>query len=265
MTDTTNRVERIGRLRWLPVADMKVNPVAQRELNQSWVDAIVADFDPERIGYPVVNSRGGSWFIIDGQHRIEAIRQVGWGDQKIQCDAYEGLTEAEEAEMFLKDNNRKPVPAIPKFRAAVTAEREVETDVDRIVRSLGLVISKDKQPGAIGAATTLIRVYRRDGSTAMSRSLQIIRDSFGDPGMEALVINGLGMLCSRFNGELDETTLVTKLSGLRGGVTGLTGRAEKIHKATGSPKSQCVAAAAVEVLNQGRGRKLPSWWRTDAS
>jgi hypothetical protein len=32
------------------------------------------------------------------------------------------------------------------------------------------------------------------------------------------------------------------------------------RKVTGKPMPQCVAAAAVEILNAGKGRKLPNWW-----
>jgi len=37
-----------------------------------------------------------------------------------------------------------------------------------------------------------------------------------------------------------------------------------LRNQTGNPKGHCVAAAAVDIYNGGRGgRKLPSWWRTD--
>jgi hypothetical protein len=48
---------------------------------------------------------------------------------------------------------------------------------------------------------------------------------------------------------------------MHGGVNGLLGRAEQIRRQTGNPKNHCVAAAAVEAINRGRGgKKLPSWW-----
>jgi len=49
-----------------------------------------------------------------------------------------------------------------------------------------------------------------------------------------------------------------------GGVSGLISRAGQLRQQTGSPAAQCVAAAAVEVINRGSGgRKLPGWWRND--
>jgi len=45
-------------------------------------------------------------------------------------------------------------------------------------------------------------------------------------------------------------------------VSGLLNRAGQLRQSTGSAAAQCVAAAAVEIINRGSGgRKLPGWWR----
>jgi hypothetical protein len=259
-----NRVEREATLRWVPIGLMAVSPLAQRELNQSRVDHLVATFDLEKIGTPTVNHRNGVWFIIDGQHRVETLRAIGWGDQQIQCWAYEGLTEQEEAEKFLGLNDYLAVNALAKFRVAVQAGRETECDVDRVVRGCGLVVSRDKTPGAVGAVGTLLRVYERAGAGVLRQTLITVRDAYGDAGMEAAVIDGIGLFCQRYAGEMDPATVVARLSGAHGGVNGLLGAAENLRRTTGNYKNHCVAAAAVEIVNRGRGgKKLPSWWRED--
>lgn len=64
--------------------------------------------------------------------------------------------------------------------------------------------------------------------------------------------------------DLAEDRAVKALSGAMGGVNALMGKAEFLRKQTGNPKAHCVAAAAVELINSGRGgRKLPSWWRSE--
>jgi len=263
--DTQNRkVQRSARLKWVPINQMKVNPLAQRDLNPARVDHLAATFDLEQIGVPTLNWRDGAFWIIDGQHRIGALDQLGFGDEKVQCWVYEGLTSEQEAEVFLKLNDTLTVAAIPKFKSAVHAGRTVESDIDRIVRSVGLVVSKDKIPGAIGAVGTLGRVYAR-GPAVLARSLAIIRDAYGDGGLEAPVIDGIGHLCARYNGELDIPVAVEKLSKAHGGVNGLLNKAENLRRLTGNQKSHCVAAAAVETINAGRGgKKLASWWKAEA-
>lgn len=257
------RVERDARLRWVPIADMKTSPLTQRDLKQARVDQLAANFDLEQIGTPTVNHRDGSWYIIDGQHRIAALKEIGWEDQQIQCWAYEGLTETEEAEKFLKLNDYLAVNAFAKFRIGVRAEREEETDIDRIVRAQGLHVSHQKGEGNISAVVTLRKLYRRSPAT-LARSLRISRDAYGDAGMEGPVIEGIGLLCHRYNGLLDDDRAVAGLSKALGGVNGLLAKAEVLRKQTQNARAHCVAAAAVELINQGRGgKKLPSWWKTD--
>lgn len=262
----SRRVERAAKLQWVPIALMRVSPTAQRELKPHRVDHLVANFDLEQIGTPVVSHRDQLFYILDGQHRIEALKEIGWGDQQIQCWTYTGLSEEEEAERFLKLNDTLVVDSFSKFRVGVNAGRAEETDIDRIVRSEDLVVSRDRIPGAISAVGTLRRVYDRGGPDCLSRTLRIVRDSYGDAGMEAVVIDGIGLLCQRYNGELDEGKAITSLGKVNGGVSGLLGKAEILRRQTGNAKGHCVAAAAVEIINRGRGgAKLPSWWKTEES
>lgn len=264
--DTGKRVQREARLEWVPITDMRVSPLAQRDLNQARVDRLAADFDLEQLGTPTVNLREGHWYIIDGQHRVEALKVIGYEDQSVECWAYKGLTDTEEAEKFLKLNDTLAVAAFPKFKVAVQAGRELECSIDRIVRSVGLRVSMDRSQGAIHAVHTLRRVYVRGGAPCLAKTLAIVRDAYGDPGLEAMVIDGIGLLCHRYNGELNEERAVLALASASGGVNGLLGKAETLRKQTGNAKAHCVAAAAVELINRGKGgRKLPSWWRTDTS
>lgn len=264
--DTGKRVQREARLEWVPIPDMRVSPLAQRDLNQARVDRLAADFDLEQLGTPTVNLREGHWYIIDGQHRVEALKVIGYEDQSVECWAYKGLSDVEEAEKFLKLNDTLAVAAFPKFKVAVQAGRPEECEIDRIVRSVGLRISLDRSQGAIHAVNTLRRVYRRGGAHCLARTLVIIREAYGDPGLEAMVLDGIGLLVHRYNGELNDERVITAMAGASGGVNGLLGKAENLRRQTGNAKAHCVAAAAVELVNRGKGgRKLPSWWRTDTS
>src|SRR5947207_7831081 len=96
------RIERKARLRWVPLTQMRVNPLAQRDLNQARVSKLAAVFDPEKMDAPTVNHRGDGYYLIDGQHRIAAMKQwvSSWADQQGEGWTYGGLRAAEEDEKF---------------------------------------------------------------------------------------------------------------------------------------------------------------------
>jgi hypothetical protein len=260
------RIEREGRLRWVPLAQLRINPLAQRELNQARVAKLAAAFDVEQIGAPVVSHRGGWYYLIDGQHRIEALKLWlgSWERQQVQCWCYEGLTEAQEAGLFLTLNDTLTVQAFAKFKVSIQAGRGTEADIDRIVRALGLHISNTRAGGGIAAVATLRRVYDRGGAAVLARALRIIRDAYGEAGLDGPVIEGIGLVCQRYDGQLPEQRAIARLSAAHGGVSGLLSKAGQLRQATGSATAQCVAAAAVEQINRGVGgknSKLPAWWR----
>lgn len=259
---TPNKIPLRGRLLWVPIAKMKVNPLAQRDIDDAFVDKCLSTFDPDAVGVILVNKRGDTYHVIDGQHRVEMFRRMGWGDQTMQCEVFEDLTDEQEAALFRSRNTRRSVTAIADYRVALTAQDPEVCDVDRIVRASDLCVTTDKVPGAIRAVGTLMRIYRRADGQTLGRSLRIIRDAYGDEGLEAPVIDGLAMLCQRYNGALDDTHATRQLASAHGGVSGLLNKAEVLRRQTGQRKNQCVAAAAVEIVNRGRGgKKLPDWWK----
>jgi hypothetical protein len=66
------------KVRPVKIADMRVPPVgvAQRRYSRSQAEEYAANFDTNKLGLPTVNLRGGIYWIVDGQHRIEALKLV---------------------------------------------------------------------------------------------------------------------------------------------------------------------------------------------
>src|SRR5437764_10583991 len=86
------------RIEWVPVEKIRVSETAQREFRPHRANQFAANFDPDAFGRLIVNFRDGHWWVIDGQHRLAAVKILGWTDIKVECECYEGLTEKEEAE-----------------------------------------------------------------------------------------------------------------------------------------------------------------------
>lgn len=251
-------------LRPVKMGLMKVAPAAQREFRADWTNQLVAEMDIDKLGNPEVSQRDGFYWIMDGQHRVEAVKiwnGEGWEEQHLMCWVWEGLTEKDEADNFLSMNNRKTVNVFQKFKVACRAGRTKETEILQIVKKEGLNISNQRLPGAVGCVGTLLKSYDRDGAFAFARALRLARDAHGDPGMDSCIIDGYGLLCNRYNGILDEKSTIHSLSAIHGGVKGLLGAAEQLRLKMLVTKPNAVAMAAVQIINRGikGNKKLPAW------
>lgn len=261
MTDDTGKVLRpVGR-EWLPIKDMKVSPQAQRSLQAAWVATLASEFKPDALGVITVNKRGGLVYVVDGMHRVHALRQLGGDDQLVECDVYSELSLRQEADLFLELNHRLRVDTMATFQIGVVAERPTQVAVQDIVQGQGLVVSKDTMRGAIRAVGTLESIYKNGGARTLTRTLRLAHGSFGDSGLGANVLGGVGLVCQRYNGELDDEETLTLLRELPGGVGAVTSLASLKREQTGRPTKQCVAAAIIDLLNKRRRKKLPKWFK----
>lgn len=250
----------------VPLANMHICAPAQRDLNSARVDLLAAEFDLAMFGFPVVSFRDGRYYIVDGHHRIEALKKwLGdWDRQSVTCRVYAGLSERGEADMFDRLNNVLAVKAFDKFRVRVSAGRPTESAVKHIVEGVGLKIASDSGDGSVSAVSTLVRIYARNGGPTLARSLGLINNSFGRSGLVTPVMDGMARVCGRYNGQLDDAEAVEHLRDLRGGIGQLMARANLLRNQTHQAISECVAAAVVDVINKKKKRgttRLPSWWK----
>src|SRR3990167_2099442 len=90
---------RPSKIRPVPLGVMRIPPalVTQREFRQAHGDRIAAELDLNKLGYPIINHRDGIYWVLDGQHRIYALKQNGFEKDQLDCEVYEDLTDAERA------------------------------------------------------------------------------------------------------------------------------------------------------------------------
>lgn len=253
-------------LEWVRVSDMRISPKAQRTHNkpgaQALIEEIVSNFDPDKLGVLTVSERDGTFWVVDGGHRLHALVKMGYEDQLIQCWTYHGLSETAEADLFLDLNNVRVVSGMDKFKVAVVAGRSVESQVDAVVREQGLSIGTYGGETSIRCVGALMKVYDQGGTKVLERTLQIIRDAYGKAGFSARVVEGIGMFVATYENTFDQDRLVSKLKQKMGGVSGLLNQAQITRATYGVSMAAAVAATAVETYNQGRGgNKLPGWWQ----
>lgn len=262
--------QRSSEVRPVTIAEMRVPPagITQRKFSKAQAAEYAENMDLDKLGIPIVNLRGGIYWILDGQHRIAALKMffAPADAGQIQCEVYEDLTDAEMADIFLGRDDRRAINVFEKFHVACTAERQRESDIRRTVESQGLKISQTKEPGCIGAVSALGKVYDSAGPTVLGQSIRTIRDAFGgDPlAFDGFLIQAMGLIYNRYNGRTNERDMAHRLAETRQGVRGVLQRAEAQRARTGNAKAACVAAAVVDIYNKGARatHRLPSWWKS---
>lgn len=248
---------------------LEVSELAQRQRKSHRVDHIISEFDPDRLGYPTVSHRGGRYYIVDGQHRIEALKMFlgfGWEKQMVQCWVHEGLSEKEEAALFLGLNDNLQTASFDKFKIGVTAGNTLEVSVMAVLKSLNLTVQRNGvAPASLSCVKTLCKIVMRSDTKVLTRTLKIMLGAWGDNSFDAPIVDGLAYVCQRYGNALNDKEAIEKLSEVRSGVRGLMHMAEKLRLRTGGSKAHSIAAAIVEVLNRGHkgAKRLPSWWETE--
>jgi hypothetical protein len=262
-----------SKVRPVPISQMRVPPalITQREFRKAHGDRIAADLDLNKLGFPIVNHREGIYWLLDGQHRIYALKQHGFDNDVLDCEVYEDLSDAEMADIFLGRDSRRAISPFDKFHVACTAGYHRETSIRRAVETQGLRIGRAKEDNTISAIVALGKVFDRAGGNSIGEVVvgQVVRtlkNAFeGDStAFDAHVIEGLGLVFNRYNGKTNEKELTARLASQKG-VRGLLRRAETQRLRTGNLKGQCVAAAVVDIYNKGMGpragERLPDGWK----
>lgn len=253
------RLELTSHIAWVRLDQMKVNPQAQRGLNQAWVDELLSEFNPDIMGFPHVSHRDGWYYIIDGQHRIKAaLAFLGDSSQQIQCHVYENLTNEQEAQLFLELNHTKKQGPMSRYKVALTAGKPDECDVERICRSLDLRIGMDKNCEEIGCITAILAVYRKHGPASFSFAMRVTRDAYGYEGFKRQTISALALIKDRYGDSVDEKGLVDRLE--KKGLVELNRSAKSMKEATGNPLDQCFAHAMIQFYNLRNTKRVDPWW-----
>lgn len=260
-----------SRIEWIPVARTELPPGAQRKYDDAWATKIAADFDPDKLGKPLIAAipgRGGQerFWIIDGQHRIAAVKKALGEDQSVECEVIRGITIDRVAEIFRGRNTTRPVSALDKFMAGVTAKNEECVAINNAVTGLGLRIAGTGDPGTISAVIALGKIQRLDKSmprgALLRRVLSLALECWGraPESFNGHILTGLALVLDRHRDEIEMDVFDKKLKSCPGGALGLVGRARKLKEALGRDMNNCMARAIVSFYNAGRSKnRLPEW------
>lgn len=125
------RLGRAGTPEWIVAETLRVDTENyQRILDEAHLARIMEDFEPDGLGIlEVSRRRDGDIYLINGQHRVESIKRLGYGYMEVQCFVYEGLSIDQERALFLLFNlGHLPLNAYHAFKVR-TEDPDLNTEI----------------------------------------------------------------------------------------------------------------------------------------
>src|SRR4051812_2847028 len=123
----------------IPLDELGVDAAYQRPLTSFWV-TVRDNFKPALVGTLVVSERkNGSKWIIDGQTRWSAMCDQPEGSLNgAPCLVYEGLSKAQEADLFGElQTQRRGMRTYHRFRAQLVAKKPEALGIAKVVKQAG--------------------------------------------------------------------------------------------------------------------------------
>lgn len=258
-----------SKIEWLHVDDLHVDQTVQRHLRSARVNELVRDWNPDGIGVITVSSRpDGGHFILDGQHRWAAAKQVG--HIRLKCEVFTGLSESDEAALFLVRNNTKIVSTFDKFRVRLIEGDPVALGIEKILADNGwkVRINRVSGSGSFSAVAALEWVYNgadrmADPTPKVARqTVEVITAAWGlDPdAVRADLVKGIGLFLLRYGEAIDLSKVVTELTRYGGGPLKVSGDARLLRSMRSMPAADAVATLLTGLYNKKRTvNRLPEW------
>ena len=183
--------------------DLMIDDRYNREIKFSWVDEIAGAFNPDQLQVLNVSRRLYRFVqrpegppreeqvfdgnlqaanrvevvVISGQHRLLATLKAKGVDFMLTCNVYDGLTMAQEAELFaLFDEKVRIHQAYQRHRAHYFGGNPEAVAIEKIVNGVGMQVYKGKTANAddnIYAVSTLYAIARNNGFDFLRRVLEI--------------------------------------------------------------------------------------------
>lgn len=192
----------------------------QRPVDEKEVDRLIREWDERLLDPLVVSFRDGKFNVVDGQHRIAAMRKMNMGNEVMAvCKIYSGLTYEQEAELCYKLDKAKKRLSLSQSTNAL-AESGTDEDVAKIkhlVERNGFRWALGKRSGKdyeIVSTRAVINAYRLLGADDFSRMLRLLGSTWHGEShsLHAVVISGLALFLKTYGTEFNERTFIKRLS-----------------------------------------------------
>jgi hypothetical protein len=170
-------------------SSLNVDTRVQRAEDKARVAHMVKTWDARMLGVLVVSRRkDGSLWVVDGQHRLAALRELDLLDEHVLVRVFDCLSLKDEAELFLclgDDCRPHHIRVYDKYQIGLRARRANFVEVNGIVESVGLKIGKSNAAKTVAAIQSLFAVHHNYSN--LERVLRILE---AWEGSDCLVYDG---------------------------------------------------------------------------
>ena len=192
--------------------------IYQRGVQRKRVEMIAADFNEYVANEPKISFRNGKYYVVDGQHTIEArILRNGGRALPILCKVYTGMTMQQEALLLPSRTAILPLCLrASKLRAKVAGDDAPSKEFLAATNRVGLAFNYDSlqlSDYRISCVGTALKLYNEMGEKIYCESLRLIVAAWdGKPySFRASVLRGMMHFVELYHGEFSEERLVRAL------------------------------------------------------
>jgi len=209
-----------GELRFLPTDRLTSGQPYQRPVEEKDVDDLIRKWDDHLLKPLIVSFRDGHFYLIDGQHRVAALRKMNGGAEVIvPCQVHNDLTYEKEAELYAKlDKANKRMTLSQSTNALIESGQNPEAmEIKRLVEKNGFRWALTTPTGKeheISATRALINAYRLLGGANFDRMLRLLDGTWhGAPNsLRAAMLSGMALFLKTYDTELDNAAFIKRLS-----------------------------------------------------
>jgi len=266
LTDISVDTGGAGTIEVVALADLKVDPVYQRDLTAEFVERLANNWDIITAGTIVVSKRpDGYLYIVDGQHRAAAA--VRAGETHILAQVVNEPSAEEEARLRLRGNVKRTDRVFEVFRARLASKDETALAIERILLDFSTQINMVPTTNTgINAVTAVEKLYNLDKGVSLITVLTMMKKLFGEIRPEIAssdMLKGVTWFLGQHGDKVDMERFerMFKLTG-----PAALSRSARAHKASlGGSLWVNTYRALVTMYNEGLSDASKLEWKTRGS
>jgi hypothetical protein len=248
----------------LPIAALLTDSSYQREKREALIKKILADGFDMNAAYPIIVSErpplpgmaDARYYIVDGQHRVEAAERSGETEVLCKIVRFQGSDakiREQEAKLRRKYGERKADTPMEKFKSKLASGDDVALKIDRLVESYGGLVALSQSSRGIKAISTMEKLYARDALETVLRIIKTGWDTFDGRAGESASLEAIGWLIAK-HPDLDVNHLTRRLRGIP--PEAIHARAVAMQQIMGGSLWKNYYRAIIEAYNQRAPQKI---------